>query len=708
MSGAFRIDLLDPTTRMKVGDFPISTATQVTRSEGLDRIGKWQFDLPVTDPALADIEGKDFAVYWLYRGETYFLGECSYLDHGVDAGRAVQVTASGRLRDLQRQTVLQRGFDGATDDVNDVLSTIVPLRAGWGLGAVDTVAKAAPMDFWYETIFDGVALLASTFGQHFREGGSPRTLDFGAFGQESGLLAVGGEELQLPPEFYGNPEVCPVDTLSVAYQSSQIVNRLIPFGGAVGVATIDLRETTVTQAGYPVRNANLPGGGKYYYIDDPTSVAQYGLTERRFLRKDLRPISNSPAARRYAANVLYEAALASLLNLKDRQTIYDLSLAGWAPGRVRVGDKIRVLYRGVVETRSGSQAWLDIDEGGGQGKPFYILEISETFGDGVSAQLKINENAVHEETVEDLLANTIRQFEQAQIHVQPTISRYTVGPYTKRVSASPSVGASYSFKLGPETLNVWYVKIALTGEPLKASVTGAQSGGGATSGSSSQSSSGPSSLSSSGSSSSTSSGSSSSTSSGSSSSSSSGSSSSSTTADENIHGHQWRINHDGSPAGSQLYVKNGEVVANYGVDVNINTGSGNAHDHGMNHDHNIEHNHYIDHTHYIDHVHYIDHLHNIQHTHTVPAHTHPLTYGIFQDTVRPSLLTIRINGVIEASGIVLNAGNNYTYELDITSRILAAANLQQEHTITVTCSSGRGELQFQAQVLAVIQGITVT
>jgi len=185
---SFRIDLIDPTTGLKTGRASITTATQVTRAQALDRIGKWSFDLTVTDPALADLEGKDFAVYWLDGTETHYLGQCGYLDHQLDAtGRSVQVQAAGRLRDLTRQTVTQRSFDGATATVNDVLAALVPLRSGWSLGTVDAISAAAPMDFWYETIFDSVALLAQTFGYHFREGEADRTLEFGAMGAGSGM-----------------------------------------------------------------------------------------------------------------------------------------------------------------------------------------------------------------------------------------------------------------------------------------------------------------------------------------------------------------------------------------------------------------------------------------------------------------------------------------------------------------------------------------
>jgi hypothetical protein len=690
---------LDPLTNAGVAEPgpPITSTLSLTRRQELDRYSSWEFDMSTSDPALSGIEGRDFNVYWLRGDKTFFLGRCSYLDHVLQSASRVAVRATGTLRDLSRQTALQYSFDGASATVNTVLSTLVPLRAGWGLGAVETVAKAAPMDFWYESLFEAVSLLATTFNKHFREGG-PKTLDFGSFGEQSGILAMGGSGAEFGPESYARKDRCQITEVAVEYQGGQVVNRLIAFGGAIGTATIDLSLVTQTQSGYPVSSAALPGGGSYYYIQDATSISTYGLTERRFLRKDLRPISNSPAARIYAANILYEAALASLLNLKDRQTIYSLAVTGLEPGRLQVGDKLSVFYRGWAETADGPRQWLEIDAGGsavggykGGGKSFYVLEIEESFsGDGVQTRLAINENAVKAERIEDILASTIRTFEQSQIHVQPTISRYTVGPYTKRVSASPAVSATFSFKLGPETLTVWYVIITLTGDKLKSSVesvTGAStttpSGGGSTtvSGGGSTTPSGGGGTTPSGGGHTTPSGGSSTTPSG----------GGGTTPSGGLGGH--RHSYPGDPGWTN------DTTWAHVHDIPDHTHSTPSHQHTVsNHTHDTP-----------------AHTHSTpNHTHDTPAHQHTFTpnvslaYGIFEDSVRPSSLTIKVNGSTVATGVTLSAGNSYTYEQDITANILAAGTLQQEHTITVECGSNRGEIQFQAQVLAVIQGIAVS
>ncbi len=657
---AFRIDLHDPVTGNKTGKTSILTASQVTETRALSRIGKWSFPMSVADGAYPEIEGKDFKIYWENRGQSYLLGQASYLNHKLSAtGQTVTVNAAGGLRELSRETTLQRSFDGATADVNHVLAEIVPLRSGWSLGDVDTITTPAPMDFWYETIFDGVSIIAQTFGYHFREGRIPETLDFGVFGASSGVEAIGGKGLTIHPEIYSNANVCKITSLDIDYQSDVVVNSLIPFGGALGVATISLGEADTFQPGHPRNEALLPDGTKYYYIRDTDSMNRWGLTERRFLRKDLRPISNTPDSRKFAANVLYEATLASLLNLRDRQVVYSLAVTGLTPGSVREGDKIRVRYQGVSQTRYGTAEWLDLDD------EFYILEMSHTYGAGASTTLKINKNAVHEETTEDLLANTIRAFEQSRIHPQPTTNTYTVGPYEKGAAAAtvddPEVRAKFSITFGVETLAFYYCFITLTGGPLKGNVKSVQLSE-TTSGPSNDETGGPSNNET------------------------GGPSNNETGDDEQIHGHPWSIIDDpNADTGVPLYLKNASVVANYGTNVNINGGPS-----------------FAPHSHNNPHTHDNPHRHDNPHTHDMPEIQ--TVFGFFEEDALPDTVTVRLNGIVIASDIALGDGK---YTIDISSHLLAETTLQKEHIIEVQCTQGRGLIQFEAQVANSIQPITL-
>ena len=68
-------------------------------------------------------------------------------------------------------------------------------------------------------------------------------------------------------------------------------------------------------------DASEPGtnddGSSFYYIEDTTSQAAYGVIERVIERSDIRPLSNSLTNIQNAANVLYRAALTYLLKYKE-------------------------------------------------------------------------------------------------------------------------------------------------------------------------------------------------------------------------------------------------------------------------------------------------------------------------------------------------------------------------------------------------------
>jgi hypothetical protein len=130
----FRIDIKDQNTGSKALNFPIRSIQSITRRKRLDARTEYEFNLPVADPVypyLVD-QDYDFDIFWTWNNAVYNIGLASYLRHRLQAdGKMAALSAVGGVYDLTRQTVLQRSFDGASDDVNDVLSEIVPLRNGW-------------------------------------------------------------------------------------------------------------------------------------------------------------------------------------------------------------------------------------------------------------------------------------------------------------------------------------------------------------------------------------------------------------------------------------------------------------------------------------------------------------------------------------------------------------------------------------------------
>ena len=154
-----------------------------------------------------------------------------------------------------------------------------------------------------------------------------------------------------------------------------------------------------------------------------------------------------------------------------------------------------------------------------------------------------------------------------------------------------------------------------------------------------------------------------------------------------------------------------------------------AHTHSVpNHTHTItaqgNHTHSVtaqgDHTHSITITAQGDHTHSItitaqgDHSHTIGAsgsHTHTitLTYGIYEDTVYPANVGIKINGTDRTAvlgGPWGTAGASVEVgPLEISDYLTP---LQQSHTVELYCASSQGQVEFEAKELVTVQAIILT
>lgn len=94
-------------------------------------------------------------------------------------------------------------------------------------------------------------------------------------------------------------------------------------------------------------------------------------------------------------------------------------------------------------------------------------------------------------------------------------------------------------------------------------------------------------------------------------------------------------------------------------------------------------------------------------------HSHPLEYGISDDTQTPINITVRVNGVNRTSdlgGPFMPAGGNADFTLNIgkMTGYLEDSNFYQEHLIEFRCQGGRGLIQVQVEVYEIAQTIAVT
>lgn len=111
-----------------------------------------------------------------------------------------------------------------------------------------------------------------------------------------------------------------------------------------------------------------------FYVEDAASQATHGVRENCPQFGWIGPVDlsgNLPQQQR-AADALYAAASAYLVRYKDEYESYGLPLVLNLPTTLRVGEKVRLVYKGVVGILGG-EVFADIDA------LFYVMKISRKY-----------------------------------------------------------------------------------------------------------------------------------------------------------------------------------------------------------------------------------------------------------------------------------------------------------------------------------------
>ena len=105
------------------------------------------------------------------------------------------------------------------------------------------------------------------------------------------------------------------------------------------------------------------------------------------------------------------------------------------------------------------------------------------------------------------------------------------------------------------------------------------------------------------------------------------------------------------------------------------------------------------------------------HTHQIPAHSHPITYGIFEDVATPRNIRVKINGIdrtlllFEQSTLdAMDSGRiDATGDSGEFSNLLyqVTGGLRQRHDIEISCASGQGEVEVQIEVFEITQTVAL-
>ena len=671
----FRIDVKNSSGNV-IGSGPLATVMDLWDRDSLDLIGACGFSLPASDPMTSLIQaGVEFEVHDQVDGYigNYLYDKKTLTDQWGEP--TLRIDCKSVLQELAWQSVyFRRSYDNMA--VDEVVAGLVSLAAGWNASPESGIGNTT-LTLEGESVLAGVDALRETWNKHWRLL-APRTLEFGSFGESSGVRLVNLRG-QIQAEIGQHDEVAIVESISLVEEAQDIWNKIIPLGQGQGVSQLTIQG--VTPGTYETQTGTNPDGSSYYYIEDSDSVAAYGTRTRVVSVPQVRPVANTLLSDSYARAALKYASEAYLTNHKDPQTTYAVTVRGLRR-TIRPGQTVRLCYKGRVD----GYDYIEVDE------DFVVTDVERqrAISGQRTARLTISTLATRRKSDTDVIADVVNDLAALKVHVPATLAYSPVGPYTKRIDSSNT--ATFTVRLGNEVLGLNYAILRVKTYPLRSSISSlaAEAEDTRTSGASSEST--------------TQSG------GGSTPTTSDGGSSTPTTSDgggstptTTATSHQHTTLVLGSSSGDDVRFTGGNLYCD--TPGTLYTSVSGSHDHDVT---IADHNHSVtisDHNHSVT---ISAHSHGMAHTHqvTIPEHNHAITYGLYEDSDYPEGITVTVDGAA-VSGGPWGTGSSVEFEVDITA-LLTAGTLRSNHPIVFSCTGGQGEIEAEVDMLVTIQAIQVS
>lgn len=647
------IDVSDAAgTRLGAG--PVANVTSASITRKLDGVGALSVETPLTDPeALRLLDNERRIALW-YEID----GQQRQIGRGIVRGRvlaesnrrALRIDAVDEMDELKRvNTLLARIY--TQQAASSIAADLVGLVPGWTVSASGGGLLTARFDG--ASVLKALQELCEGQGLHLRAGLTPRSIEIGAFGAAAGVRIV-QPELAVPGG--GGDEVAYIESIELEQSSEAVANWIVPVGQGEGEAALTLARSTRTTP-YPIQTT-MVNGRLHHFISDGASVAAFGQIQRVMTFKQIGAISNSDADLTNAANALYDAAAAWLARNAQRLETYNVRLRK-VRRTIRPGDRVRLAYRGRVQLVDGRTAtYIDVDA------DFWVIEARESFGlSGVVTTLKLAniDRVAQDEAAIIVGALEAINIRELRVQTYPSTRSYV---YVRQIA--PGFPAAIPVEITNATTALNRARLRIVTRAFRVNATAAASGGGAAVTSAA------------------------------------GGAITTTAAAGGNHRHRI-ASHAGGPSSASV-----EHRFNFGrVDplnptpnvIFLGMGTGSLTEDLYTFDASGTHTHDIT---------IASHTHNV----SLPAHTHALTYGINDDTVNPTTVSVWINGVdrtAELGGPWAGGGAAINIVLDITPYLVnAAGGLRQAHTVEVRCASGRGEVEATVELYETVQGIAVT
>lgn len=408
-----------------------SNVSSLQNQVSLDKMGKCTITLPATEPIVALINpGVIIDCYDEIDGYIgrYYYSERNKSDSSNSAN--VTVTCFDNLVALTRQFVgFRRAYNFVA--VDQVVANLLSL-AGW-TGIIDSGIGNTTVDYEGESVFAAVDVLRDRWYQHYRLGDIANQMEFGAFGEDSGLL-LQNLQGQVQSLFEQNRNIAHVSNINENVSADTLYNRIIPTSGGQG------SEAEITIAGslvgiYAIHAGVNQDGTFYYYIQDDASVALYGIRTKIVKFTGIHPLSNNTTDILRAIDATKYAAEAYLTQHKDPVATYSLDVIGLR-ANIKVGDLFHLDYRSVT---NGSDGYLDADE------MLFLMDITYSRDSNGSRQATLSgcTTAQRRTSDVDVMTDVVRDISVLKLHIQPE-AYWSENTWQEVISSGDGVAGGYN------------------------------------------------------------------------------------------------------------------------------------------------------------------------------------------------------------------------------------------------------------------------
>lgn len=380
----------------------------------------------------------------------------------TSSGYTLSLDGVDAFDELKRiNTLFNRTYEDAT--VEEVYTSLAGL-AGWGINIEPKLSKdLITARYDGSSILKALQTTAEEQGFHLRLGIAPGVVEVGHFGQQIPLVITNAESL--PVEAYQNEGIAFIDGLTIEEDSEPVANRIYVLGAGQNVdAALTLEHSTRTNP-YPVKRRRGPDNRWIYYIEDEDSITRYGLIERVVTFKEIAPIANNKFAMRRAANSLYDAAKTWLRQHAWQYISFSMGLKK-CEYTIRPGDRVRVIYRGVIDRDGVPYSWKSFDA------VRWVVKVTESIGtEGKTVRLEVANIDKHKQDAARIVVGTLEQISVSGIKAQPSFNRASYGPYRKEIDTTHRVEIPLTISDATHQLVLCRLRVNTT--PFRATAAGA-------------------------------------------------------------------------------------------------------------------------------------------------------------------------------------------------------------------------------------------